>query len=247
MRRQTLRLRSGISRLAVFGALLVCATAGSVVALADGGTPGDISPTVLQPQEPLLQYRAFRRMHAWSPRVDKEAWLDAWTELRNGRFRYQVVAERGAGSVRDRVLHKILEHEQQFVAEGRIDDADFTRENYEFSDGGTAPDGSRYLLLKPRRKDVLLVDGRMVLSPDGRELLRVEGRLAKNPSFWTTRVDVVRRYATLDGVRVPIAVETTAKIRFVGLSRLQVDYQYESVNGRPLSIAARRTLADAGR
>jgi hypothetical protein len=244
MRREQWSRLSGVTALMT---LLVCAAAGSVVALADGGFRGDASPSVLQPQEPLLQYRAFRRMHAWSPRVDKEAWLDAWTELRNGRFRYQVVAERGAGSVRDRVLHKILEHEQKFVAEGRVDEADFTRENYEFADGGIAADGSRYLLLKPRRKDVLLVDGRMVLSPDGRELLRVEGRLAKNPSFWTTRVDVVRRYATLDGVRVPIAVETTAKIRFVGLSRLTVEYEYESVNGRPLSIAARRVLSDVGR
>ena len=90
---------------------------------------------------------------------------------------------------------------------------------------------------------MLLVDGRMVLSPDGNELLRVEGRLSKNPSFWTSLVNVIRHYARLDGVRVPISTESTAKVKFVGLSYLDVQYDYESINGRPVSIAARRIAA----
>jgi hypothetical protein len=77
----------------------------------------------------------------------------------------------------------------------------------------------------------MLIDGRMVLSAAG-DLLRVEGRLAKNPSFWTSHVQVTRHYGRVDGVRVPIAVESIAKVKFVGQSRLNVDYQYESVNGR---------------
>jgi hypothetical protein len=83
----------------------------------------------------------------------------------------------------------------------------------------------------------------MVLSEDGRELLRVEGVLAKNPSFWTSLVNVIRHYARLDGVRVPIATESIARVKIAGLSRLNVDYEYESINGRPVSPAARRILA----
>jgi hypothetical protein len=79
----------------------------------------------------------------------------------------------------------------------------------------------------------------MVLSPSG-ELLRVEGLLSKNPSFWTTQVYVTRHYARVDGVRVPIATESLAKIRFVGRSRLDVTYEYESVNGQPVGTAAAR-------
>ena len=78
----------------------------------------------------------------------------------------------------------------------------------------------------------------MVLSPDGRDLIRVEGRLAKNPSFWTSLVNIVRRYATLGGVRVPVSTETTAKIKFVGNSQLEVAYEYETVNGRPVNSTA---------
>ena len=62
----------------------------------------------------------------------------------------------------------------------------------------------------------MLVDGRMVLSSDGGDLLRVEGRLAKNPSFWTSLVNIIRHFAKIDGVRVPVATETVAKIKFAG-------------------------------
>ena len=88
----------------------------------------------------------------------------------------------------------------ELINQGNTDKADLTPDNYEFGDAGRDADGSQSVPLKPRRKDVLLVDGRMVLTPDGRDLVRVEGRLAKNPSFWTSLVNIVRRYATLGGV-----------------------------------------------
>jgi hypothetical protein len=99
-------------------------------------------------------------------------------------------------------------------------------------------------LIKPKRKDVTLVDGRIVLTEDGRDVVRVEGMLAKNPSFWTNSVNVIRHYTKLDGVRVPIAVESIAKIKFAGRSTLEVDYEYESINGRPVSVAARTIAAN---
>ncbi len=86
----------------------------------------------------------------------------------------------------------------------------------------------------------------MVLNQAGTELLRVEGRLAKNPSFWTSLVNVIRDFTRIDGVRVPVSTESIAKLKFAGLSRMQVEYEYESVNGRPVTLAARRTVASAG-
>ena len=102
------------------------------------------------------------------------------------------------------------------------------------------------MLLKPKRKDVMLVEGRMVLNANSGDLLRVEGKLSKNPSFWTSLVNVIRHFAKLDGVRVPVSTESVAKVKFAGQSRLDVFYQYESINGRPVSVAARQMLASAG-
>ncbi len=204
----------------------------------------DHSPVVRD--EPLRHYRAFRRLHARSERFDQEGWLEAWTELDERGFRFEIVSERGSERVRDRVLKTVLERERELIAAGDTARAALTTANYDFGEA-VEEDGLRYVSLKPKRKDTLLVDGRMVMSTDGEELLRVEGRLAKNPSFWTSLVNIIRHYARLDGVRVPIATESVAKMKLVGLSRLDVQYEYASINGRPVSRAARQVMASAAR
>lgn len=195
------------------------------------------------PNQPLQQYRAFRRMYAQSEKFNQEAWVEAWTELDERGFRYQIVSERGSDYAKNKVLKAVLKREQELVAEGHAERSTLCAANYEFTDAAGGADGLRYVLLKPKRKDVLLVDGRMVLNEDATDLLRVEGRLSKNPSFWTNSVNVIRHYGRLDGVRVPIATESIARVKFAGLSRLEVQYEYETINGRPVSLAARRTLA----
>lgn len=194
-------------------------------------------------EEPLTQYRAYRRLHARSDRFNQEAWLEAWTELDQHGFRFEVVKERGSDYVRNKVLKAVLKREQELIADGHAERATLSTSNYEFRDADLQGEGLRYVILKPKRKDVLLVDGRMVLSSDGSELLRVEGRLTKNPSFWTSLVNVVRHYAKLDGVRVPVATESVAKVKFAGQSRMEVEYEYETINGRPVSAQARQILA----
>jgi hypothetical protein len=191
---------------------------------------------------PLTQYRAYRRLHAQSEKFGQEAWMEAWTELDQQGFRYTVVSEKGSDYIRNKVLKAVLNREQELVAAGDCRRSELTADNYVFEEAPVAG-GERYVLLKPKRKDMLLVDGRMVLSRDGTDVLRVEGRLSKNPSFWTSLVNVVRHYARLDGVRVPIATESTAKVKLAGEARLDVRYEYESINGHAVSVAARRSAS----
>jgi hypothetical protein len=187
--------------------------------------------------QPLRQYRALRRMHASSEKSSKyEAWLDAWTELKDGRFSYEIVSERGSDTVRSKVLRAVLAREQELINSGDSEKGELTAANYEFAEAGRDADGAQVVQIKPRRNDVLLVDGRAVLNERG-ELMRVEGRLAKNPSFWTSLVNIVRRYARIGGVRVPVATETIAKVKFVGTAQMDVVYDYHSVNGRPVASA----------
>ena len=207
------------------------------------GNSSTASKFLSQPEQPLTGYRGFRRMHAQSEKFDQEAWLEAWTEQDERGFRYEIVSERGSEYARNKVLKTVLRREQELIAAGQSERATLNPDNYEFTDGAISDDGLRYVLLKPKRKDMLLVDGRMVLSEDATELLRVEGRLSKNPSFWTSSVNVTRHYGRLDGVRVPISTASIAKIRFAGVSTLEVHYDYESINGRPVSLSARRMLA----
>lgn len=188
-------------------------------------------------EQPLREYRALRRMHAFSEKSGKyEAWLDAWTELKDGQFSYQVVSERGSDAVRSKVLHAVLAREQELINSGDAEKGDLTAANYEFAEAGRDADGSPVVQIKPRRNDVLLVEGRAVLNERG-ELMRVEGKLSKNPSFWTSFVNIVRRYARIGGIRVPIATQTTAKVKFVGTAQMEVVYDYHSVNGRPVAVS----------
>lgn len=214
-----------------------------------GGAAGPAEPAISArlepiPGEPVMAYRAFRRLHATSERFNQEAWLEAWTELDGRGFRYQIVSERGSAQTRNRVLHAMLKREKDLVAEGS-DRAALVDANYLFIDAPAREDGVRYVLMKPRRKDVVLVDGRLVLTADGGALIRLEGRLARNPSFWTGPVDVTRHFATIDGVRVIVAADSEARVKLAGKSRLEVAYEYESINGRPVSASARQILASA--
>jgi hypothetical protein len=191
---------------------------------------------------PLRAYRALRRMHAYSESQKHEAWMVASTELKDGQFSYDVVSEDGSEAIRTRVLRAVLAREQEMVNKGEAGRADLTSANYEFTETGRDETGDRVVQIKPRRADVMLVDGRAVLNDNG-DLLRVEGKLSKNPSFWTSLVNIVRQYARIGGVRVPVASETTAKVKFVGNAQLDVFYDYQSVNGRPVAFSERRPEA----
>jgi hypothetical protein len=198
-------------------------------------------------ETPVKAYRAFRRMHAANEKFNQEGWVECWTDLDDRGFRYEIVSERGSDYIREKVLKMLLRREQELIAAGSAGRAEINDANYEFAHGVEPldPNGERTVLLKPKRKDVLLVNGRMVINEAGTELLRVEGRLAKNPSFWTNVVDVVREFARLDGVRVPIATDTVATLKFAGTSRMDVRYHYETINGRPVSLAARQAVSGA--
>jgi len=215
----------------------------AVVPVAGSGAASSAAMRVV-PDEPLTSYRAFRRMHAKSEKFNQEGWLNAWTEFDGREFRFEIVDERGSDYVRNKVLKAVLKREQELVAEGP-ERAALTEENYVFGETETEPDGQRVVVITPKRKDVMLLEGKMVLTPDGTDVARVEGRLAKNPSFWTSLVNVIRHFARVDGVRVPVATESVAKVKFAGQSILDVVYEYESINGQPVSVAARRVLASA--
>jgi len=189
---------------------------------------------------PLREYRARRTLRASSPRLGARATLEAITELTaGGTFTYQVVREEGSSSVRSRVLHAVLRDEKQTLEQGDPKLSRLSTDNYRFTlESGPAallnaapPEPAELLIgITPRRRDVLLVYGTIAVDESG-DLLRVEGRLAKNPSFWTSRVEVVRRYARIAGVRVPVSTTSVAQVKIAGKSEFEMIYKYESING----------------
>ncbi len=192
-----------------------------------------IQLVVARNDPPPRQYRALRRLEAQSDKLGGSAWIEAWTEVDPaGGFRYQIIGEGGSGFVRGKVLRPWLASEKKMWADGDPERASFTHENYAFADRGLTPDGLAWLGVQSRRKDVLLVDGSIYVKADDGDIVRIEGRLSKSPSFWTRRVEVVRHYLRINGVHVPVAIESVAQVLIAGRSTFKMTYSYETINGQ---------------
>jgi hypothetical protein len=188
---------------------------------------------VARSDPPPRQYRALRRLEAQSDKLGNSAWIEAWTEVVPGEgFRYQIIGEGGSGFVRGKVLRPWLDREKKMWAAGDPERASLTHENYAFADKGLTPDGLACLAVKSRRKDMLLVDGSIYVKADDGDLVRIEGRLTKTPSFWTRRVEVVRHYQRINGIHVPVAIESIANVLIAGRSTFKMIYEYETINGQ---------------
>jgi hypothetical protein len=189
------------------------------------------------------QYRALRRLEASSKKLGASAWMDVWTDLDPAGFKYEVATEGGSGYIRKKVLRAWLDAEQKMVRDQEPQRAQVDLSNYTIVDDGMT-DGVATLIIKPRRKDVLLIDGRIFVNPLDGDLLRIEGRLSKKPSFWTRKVEISRRYGRLAGVHVPLEIESDAQIFIAGPSTFRMTYEYETIDGERVGSPQPRPTAN---
>jgi hypothetical protein len=235
--------RYGVAFVALIG-LMSPLTGHAERGLGNSADASTVTRFLTRPDEPVQSYRALRRLEASNPRFDLHGWIEAWTEVTpTGQFTYEVVREGGSDYIRKKVLRPLLENEEKLVATRNISRAAVNEANYELRGAEAAEPGLVKLRVKPRREDVLLVDGAVFVTEDDADLVRVEGRLAKNPSFWTRRVDVVRSYERIAGMRVPVRLDSTAQIRFAGTATLSVTWDYQTINGMPVSTASALVLS----
>ena len=185
----------------------------------------------------LVSYRAVRRLSVVARGGKMTASLKARTTLDpvNG-FQFEVLEESGSGMLRSRVLHGALEAERDARRRQKGAHGALTAANYTFGAGESTPDGLLRVAIHPLRKDSLLVEGSILLTNEAADLVRMEGLLVKRPSFWTRKVLIVRDYARIGGVRVPIAMGSTADILFAGQSTFSMSYEYESINDVPVRV-----------
>ena len=230
--------------------VLVALTALTALATAEHATP----PTQFDPvlhrfltraDEPLLSYRGTRRLEGRNERFNVSGWMEIATELTAGGFHYRVIDEGGSDLIRKRVFRPMLENEEQVFASGDAARSSFTSINYELTPGDSVEPGLVKLFARPKRKDVTLIDGAVYITNTDADLVRVEGQLAKSPSFWTRRIEVVKQYARVAGLRVPVRIDSTAQIRLAGASTMTMTYDYEMING--INVTSSQAVAGLGR
>jgi hypothetical protein len=190
----------------------------------------------LATEAPLTSYRAFRTLEATTRGGRMRARLTAWTSVDPVQgFQYSIVDEEGSGIIHRKALRPALDAERSLRQAGDLGKGALTTANYDFRPLGSAEDGLVRIGLHPKRRDTLLIEGTMLLTADDGDLRMVEGLLVKRPSVWTRRVEIVRRYGRIGGVRVPLSMESTANILLVGSSTFSMAYEYESINGALVS------------
>jgi hypothetical protein len=224
-------------------ALLAC---GFLASSASGQPPPDaltiIERVIARQDPPARQYRALRHLEAQSDKLGGSAWIDAWTAVDPvGGFQYHIIGEGGSGFVRGKVLRPWLDGEKKMWAAGDPERASLSLENYTFLDRGFSADGLAWLDVKSRRKDVLLVDGSIYVNALDGDLVRIEGRLSKTPSFWTRRVEVIRCYQRINGIHMPVSIESVAAVLIAGRSTFKMTYQYETINDQHVGYPALKT------
>jgi hypothetical protein len=196
-----------------------------------------------RPDEPNRSFRVRRHLEVTSGALGKEAWMDVLVELdaREG-FRYAVTAAGGSEMLQEKILKKVLGAEREVYASRTNDRTSLTAENYSFAPCGRTGDGLVCLAASARRREVGLLNGRFLVSPDTADIVEVSGTMAKGPSFWIPRVDMVKRYARVGGHRVNVRVESVSHVRLLGESRFTMTSAYEQIEGDPVLPA----VASAG-
>ena len=183
--------------------------------------------------QPLVSYRAFRRLTASTRGGRLRATVEAWTTLDPVKgFAFEITKAEGSAVIRRRVLVAALEAEQDAVNSRDAARSSLTRTNYDFLGISGDRDHLMKVDVRPRRKHVMLIQGSLFLESDSADLVRLEGELSQRPSFWTRRVRVVREYGRLEGIHVPVAMRSAADVLVVGASSFEMTYEYAEINGR---------------
>jgi hypothetical protein len=179
-------------------------------------------------------YKATRRLEAANG--DRTGWVDATTEYsRDGGFSYVITAEGGSSYIRTKVLRAVLDGEREAFARGETAGSALAHSNYIFEPSGLDDAGLVNVRLSPRRKERTLVTGMMFLQPDDGSLVRLQGRLARSPSFWVKQVEIVRSYARINNVVLPVELESQAQLRLLGPATLRMTYLYSEVDGHAVA------------
>jgi len=218
--------------------LLCLALAAAMVPMPQQPSPdGTVDPRAEAAMHAFLDRTTTARQYSASRRLEasgsgRQGWLDARIEYSEASgLSYQVTAEGGSGYIRSRVLRSLLDEEQSIVAENASARVALSTDNYQFTPNGVDDGGLIVVSIRPLRKDRSLIAGQMFLTAGG-DLVRVKGRLVKNPSFWVTRATLVRSYQRINGVTMPVSLETTGQLRLFGSSALRMTYRYSQIDER---------------
>jgi outer membrane lipoprotein-sorting protein len=164
-----------------------------------------------------------------------------------GKKSFTIVSEEGSKLLLNRVLHRLLESEQEATDDVNREQSALTDKNYDFELLGRDVVEGRacYVLgVKAKRDNKFLYDGRIWTDAQDFAVARIEAQPAKNPSFWISQTNVEHHYLKRGEFWLPARNRSSSKLRMGGRAVLTIDYgSYEMINGQD----ARESRAETSR
>ena len=157
-----------------------------------------------------------------------------------------IISSTGSTMLRDHVLNRLREGELEALREENHRRTEMNSENYDFALAGyerARPHNFYVLEVVPKIRNKFLFQGRIWVDAQDFGITRMEGVPAKNPSWWTTHVDVSNNYSKVGDFWLPARIESVAQVRMFGRSVLTIVYKdYKLIEARALETP---TLASA--
>jgi uncharacterized protein YraI len=153
--------------------------------------------------------------------------------LAPGEKLFEVRSQSGSGFMRRGVINRIIDTEQKNGVPAQKPKTAITSENYQFDLVGQEVVKGRlqYILhAKARRKELVLFDAKIWVDAEDFAVTRIEGRPAKNPSFWTRKVEFTHEYEKFGPFWLPVANHSTTHVILFGKITIDLGYSNYRIN-----------------
>jgi hypothetical protein len=225
----------------IFASILLCAAR---VVAAQGATPtADEVVANMYAHDTLREaasggYTGNREYVLENPKLQKRARMLARVTCDpTGTKYFEVTSEDGWKSASKHVLRPMLATESDSSHPDTRPRNRITADNYTFRLIDVEPLDSRtaYVIeAMPKREDKSLFRGRIWVDTEDYALARVEGEPAKNPSFWTRKVEFVQQYHKAGAYWYPAETRSVTEARIFGTTDVSIRYfDYKPALGAP--------------
>jgi hypothetical protein len=181
----------------------------------------------------LVEFRAQRKFYASNARFKTDSTMYVQTVFRQpDQLSSTVTSQEGSKLIRTHVFDKILEAETEARSKQQKAQVDIVPDNYDFSLLATEQCDDRicyHLKILPKRRDKYSLNGEIWVDAQDYSIVRVHGSPAKRPSVWTGKTEIDRQYEKIDGVWLPVHMDSSSEIMIAGHSTLSIEYRYDSV------------------
>ena len=182
----------------------------------------------------LHNYACERIYSVENKRIGKSATVNAtMVFLEPDEKLFEVRSYSGTGFMRKGVLNRLIETEQVNSRGIQKNKTAFSTDNYDFEYIRSEMVNGRLqhvLRAKARRKDKLLFNGNLWVDAEDFAVTRIEGRPAKNPSFWTRKVDFVHEYEKHGQYWFPAHNSSVSQVFIFGRTTTEIKYLNYEIN-----------------